>query len=1266
MNGVIEPMVNVKPVQVGKNTRMSFARIEEVLNMPNLIEVQKKSYQWFLDEGLREVFKEVSGITDYTGNLVLDFVDYKLDSDKPNYTVEECKNRDATYSAALHVTARLLNKESGEIKESEVYMGDFPLMTESGTFVINGAERVIVSQLVRSPGVYYKMDYDKTGKELYSTTVIPNRGAWLEYETDANDVFYVRIDKNRKIPVTVFIRALGLGTDEQIRDFFGNDDRMNATIEKDPCKNREDALFEIYRKLRPSEPPTIESAQAHLNGLFFDARRYDISRVGRYKYNKKLNLGGRIAGQKLSRPIADPSTGEVMAEAGAVVSRELAEKIDDAGVKTAYVQVGDKEVGVVSNGMVDISKYVDFDAKEECGVNERVCYSALREILDSSDGDDEIKERIRARIDDLIPKHITIDDIFASINYLDCLAMGLGNVDDIDHLGNRRIRSVGELLQNQFRIGFSRLERVIRERMTLQAQDLEVLTPHSLINIRPVVAAIREFFGSSPLSQFMDQTNPLAELTHKRRLSALGPGGLSRDRAGFEVRDVHYTHYGRMCPIETPEGPNIGLISYLATFAKINEYGFVEAPFRRVDKKTGIVTKEVVYMTADVEDNYVVAQANEPLDEEGHFLNAKVNGRYRDEFVEVEREKADFMDVSPRMVVSVATAMIPFLENDDANRALMGSNMQRQAVPLLKTQSPIVGTGMEYKAGVDSGVCVLAKHAGVVSSVSADEVKITTDEGQQDIYHIIKFLRSNQGTCFNQVPIVSVNDRVNVGDVIADGPATKDGEISLGKNALIGFMTWEGYNYEDAVLISEKVVRDDVFTSIHIEEYETEARDTKLGPEEITRDIPNVNEDLLRDLDDSGIIRIGAEVRAGDILVGKVTPKGETELTAEERLLRAIFGEKAREVRDTSLRVPHGEYGIVVDVKVFTRENSHDELSPGVNKVVRCYIAQKRKISVGDKMAGRHGNKGVVSRILPVEDMPFLPDGTPLDIVLNPLGVPSRMNIGQVLEVHLGLAAKLLGWKIMTPVFDGAREGDIVECLKSAAKTPEGRKLGIKPNGKIQLKDGRTGEYFDHEVTVGYMYYLKLHHLVDDKIHARSTGPYSLVTQQPLGGKAQFGGQRFGEMEVWALEAYGAAYTLQEILTVKSDDVIGRVKTYEAIVKGQNIPTPGIPESFKVLIKELQSLALDVKVLDENNEEIDLRQDLDDDVGFNPQDDNYEGPGPTVADESDGAEEDEETESDDDALFDDSDGYTQDDADKADADDELFEKNNFDAADDKV
>ncbi len=1251
-------MVNVKPVKVGKNTRMSFARIDEVLDMPNLIEIQKKSYQWFLDEGLKEVLKDVSGITDYTGNLVLDFVDYKLDSDKPNYSVEECKERDATYSAALRVTARLLNKESGEIRESEVYMGDFPLMTDSGTFVINGAERVIVSQVVRSPGVYYKMDYDKTGKELYSTTVIPNRGAWLEYETDANDVFYVRIDKNRKLPVTVFLRALGLGTDEQLRDFFGDDDRINATIDKDPCKNREDALFEVYRKLRPSEPPTIESAEAHINGLFFDSRRYDLSRVGRYKYNKKLALAERLTGQELTRPIANPDTGEVMAEAGSVVSRELAAQIDNAGVMQAYIKVGDKEIKVISNGMVDISKYVDFDAKAECGINERVCFKVLREILDSCHSDDEIKEQLRERCDDLIPKHITIDDIFASVNYLNCLAEGVGNVDDIDHLGNRRIRSVGELLQNQFRIGFSRLERVIRERMTLQAQDMEVLTPHSLINIRPVVAAIREFFGSSPLSQFMDQTNPLAELTHKRRLSALGPGGLSRDRAGFEVRDVHYTHYGRMCPIETPEGPNIGLISYLATFARINEYGFIEAPYRRVDKETGVVTKDVVYMTADVEDNYIIAQANEPLDEKGHFKNKKVSVRYRDEFVEIEREKADFMDVSPRMVVSVATAMIPFLENDDANRALMGSNMQRQAVPLLKTESPIVGTGIEYKAGVDSGVCVLAKHPGVVRSVSANEVKVATDDGKMDSYHITKFMRSNQGTCFNQVPIVSVNDRVNVGDVIADGPGTKDGEISLGKNVLIGFMTWEGYNYEDAVLISERVVRDDVFTSIHIEEYETEARDTKLGPEEITRDIPNVNEDLLRDLDDSGIIRVGAEVRAGDILVGKVTPKGETELTAEERLLRAIFGEKAREVRDTSLRVPHGEYGIVVDVKVFTRENSHDELSPGVNKVVRCYIAQKRKISVGDKMAGRHGNKGVVSRILPVEDMPFLPDGTPLDIVLNPLGVPSRMNIGQVLEVHLGLAAKLLGWKIMTPVFDGAHENDIVECLK---------KVNMRPDGKILLKDGRTGEYFDHPVTVGYMYYLKLHHLVDDKIHARSTGPYSLVTQQPLGGKAQFGGQRFGEMEVWALEAYGAAYTLQEILTVKSDDVVGRVKTYEAIVKGQNIPKPGIPESFKVLIKELQSLALDVKVLDANNEEIDLREDLDDDVGFNPQQDNYEEPAPetpgTVDDYSVDA-----TTDDGNALFDTSDGYTDNDGndEKEDADDDLFEKEDApsDASDD--
>ena len=1202
-------MVNVKPVKLGSNTRMSFSKIDEVLEMPNLIEVQKNSYKWFLQEGLKEVFKDVSGITDYTGNLVLDFVNYKLD-DKPNYSVEECKERDATYAAALRVNARLLNKESGEIKESEVFMGDFPLMTDSGTFVINGAERVIVSQLVRSPGVYYKMEYDKTGKELFSSTVIPNRGAWLEYENDANDVFYVRIDKNRKLPVTVFIRALGLGTDSEILEYFGEDDRILATIEKDPCKNTEEALFEVYRKLRPSEPPTIESAQTHINGLFFDARRYDLSRVGRYKYNKKLNLAGRIAGQQLTQPIINPLTGELMAEAGEVVSFEKAQEIDNAGVSVAFVLVNEKETKVISNGMVDIQNFVGFDAKEECGINERVRFSVLAEIMETSADEEEMKEAIRLRADELIPKHIIIDDIFASINYMNCLAVGLGNVDDIDHLGNRRIRSVGELLQNQFRIGFSRLERVIRERMTLQAQDLEVLTPHSLINIRPVVAAIKEFFGSSPLSQFMDQTNPLAELTHKRRLSALGPGGLSRDRAGFEVRDVHYSHYGRMCPIETPEGPNIGLISYLATFAKINEYGFIEAPFRRVDKETGIVSSEVVYMTADMEDDYIVAQANEPLDEDGRFLHAKVNGRFRDEFVEVERSQADFMDVSPRMVVSVATAMIPFLENDDANRALMGSNMQRQAVPLLKTESPIVGTGMEYKAGVDSGVCVLARKAGVVRSVSADEVTVTNDDGSVESYHITKFMRSNQGTCINQVPVVDRGERIQAGQVIADGPATSNGEISLGKNALIGFMTWEGYNYEDAVLINEKIVRDDVYASIHIEEYEIEARDTKLGPEEITRDIPNVNEDLLSDLDESGIIRVGAEVRAGDILVGKVTPKGETELTAEERLLRAIFGEKAREVRDTSLRVPHGEYGIVVDVKVFTRENSQDELSPGVNKVVRCYIAQKRKISVGDKMAGRHGNKGVVSRILPQEDMPYLPDGTPLDIVLNPLGVPSRMNIGQVLEVHLGRAAKALGWKIMTPVFDGAHEDDIAECLKQA---------GLREDGKTLLRDGRTGEYFDNPVTVGYMYYLKLHHLVDDKIHARSTGPYSLVTQQPLGGKAQFGGQRFGEMEVWALEAYGAAYTLQEILTVKSDDVVGRVKTYEAIVKGQNIPKPGIPESFKVLIKELQSLGLDVKVLDKDEEEIDLKQnfDDDDDIGFKPSEDTFDEQH-VVTDELDG------------------------------------------------
>ena len=1178
-------MLNVKPVHMGKNVRMSFSRIDEVLKMPNLIEVQKNSYQWFLDEGLREVLKDISGITDYTGNLVLEFVDYHLDSDKPNYSVAECKERDATYSAALRIKTRLLNKESGEIKESEVFMGDFPLMTDSGTFIINGAERVVVSQLVRSPGVYYKMEYDKTGKELFSSTVIPNRGAWLEYENDVNDVFYVRIDKNRKIPVTVLIRALGLSTTDEIIDYFGRDARILASIEKDPCNNTDEALLEIYRKLRPTEPPTLDSAKTHLDSLFFDERRYDLSRVGRYKYNKKLGIANRLVGRTISQPIVNPNTGEIIADEGEVISFEKAISIENSGVMVAYVKSEDEEVKIISNGMVDINCFVDFDAKKECGVKEKVRFSVLSEILESAKSENELKEAIISRLGELVPNYITIDDIFASINYMNCLACGIGNTDDIDHLGNRRIRSVGELLQNQFRIGLSRLERVIRERMTLQAQDLEMLTPQSLINIRPVVAAIKEFFGSSPLSQFMDQTNPLAELTHKRRLSALGPGGLSRDRAGFEVRDVHYSHYGRMCPIETPEGPNIGLISYLATFARINEYGFIEAPFRKVDKENGVVTSEVVYMTADVEDEFIVAQANEPLDEEGHFLNAKINGRYRDNFVEVESNRADYMDICPRMVVSVATAMIPFLENDDANRALMGSNMQRQAVPLLKTEAPIVGTGIEYKAGVDSGVCILSKDNGVVRSVCADEIKVEYDSGKDETFKVTKFMRSNQGTCVNQVPVVSEGQRIEKGEVLADGPATCNGEISLGKNVLIGFMTWEGYNYEDAVLISEKIVRDDVYTSIHIEEYETEARDTKLGPEEITRDIPNVGEDVLKDLDEMGIIRVGTEVQAGDILVGKVTPKGETELTAEERLLRAIFGEKAREVRDTSLRVPHGEYGIVVDVKVFTRDNC-DELQPGVNKSVRCYIAQKRKISVGDKMAGRHGNKGVVSRILPVEDMPFLPDGTPLDIVLNPLGVPSRMNIGQVLEVHLGYAAKALGWKIMTPVFDGAHEDDIFECFKMA---------GFSEDGKVWLKDGRTGEYFDNPVTVGYMYYLKLHHLVDDKIHARSTGPYSLVTQQPLGGKAQFGGQRFGEMEVWALEAYGAAYTLQEILTVKSDDISGRVKTYEAIVKGQNIPRPGIPESFKVLIKELQSLGLDVKILNKNEEEIDLKQTFDDD-----------------------------------------------------------------------
>ncbi len=1179
-------MVNVKPVKLGKTTRMSFGKIDEVIEMPNLIEIQKNSYQWFLDEGLKEVFKDVSGIVDFSGNLVLDFIDYTLDVDKPNYSIIECKERDATYSAALRVRARLQNKETGEIKESNVFMGDFPLMTPSGTFVINGAERVIVSQLVRSPGVYYKMSHDKTGKELFSATVIPNRGAWLEYENDVNDVFYVRIDKNRKIPVTVFLRALGLGTDAEILDYFGDDVRIKATLEKDVTKSVEEGLLEVYRKLRPSEPPTVESSQTHLNNLFFDTRRYDMSKVGRYKYNKKLGISQRLAGQVLAEPVANPRTGEVIANKGESVTRAKAVEIENAGVCVAYVANGEgKTVKIISNGMVDLAGYIDVDPAS-LGIREKVSFPVLCEILDGAESAEEVHSQIRRRADELVPNHITVEDIFASVNYMNCLAEGIGTTDDIDHLGNRRIRCVGELLQNQFRIGFSRLERVIRERMTLQASDQDSLSPGTLINIRPVTAAIKEFFGSSPLSQFMDQNNPLAELTHKRRLSALGPGGLSRDRAGFEVRDVHYTHYGRMCPIETPEGPNIGLISYLATFARVNKYGFIEAPFRKIDKATGIVTDEVIYMTADMEDEFFVAQANEPLDENHRFKNSKVVGRHRDEFVELPPDQFDFMDVSPRMVVSVATAMIPFLENDDANRALMGSNMQRQAVPLMVTEAPIVGTGMEYKAGVDSGVCILAEEDGVVLSVSADLIRVQYDSGRIQDFQVIKFLRSNQGTCINQIPVVDRGQRFVKGEVLADGPSTKDGEISLGKNALIGFMTWEGYNYEDAVLINEKIVRDDVYTSIHIEEYETEARDTKLGPEEITREIPNVGEDMIKDLDPRGIIRVGAEVHAGDILVGKVSPKGETELTAEERLLRAIFGEKAREVRDTSLRVPHGESGIVVDVKVFTREDSRDELPPGVNKVVRCYLAQKRKISVGDKMAGRHGNKGVVSRILPEEDMPFLPDGTPLDIVLNPLGVPSRMNIGQVLEVHLGYAAKALGWKIMTPVFDGAHEQDIFELLEKA---------GFSPDGKTWLTDGRTGERFDNPVTVGYMYYLKLHHLVDDKIHARSTGPYSLVTQQPLGGKAQFGGQRFGEMEVWALEAYGAAYTLQEILTVKSDDVVGRVKTYEAIIKGENIPTPGIPESFKVLIKELQSLALDVRVLDADNKEIDLKQKFDDD-----------------------------------------------------------------------
>ena len=1222
-------MVNVTPKQCGKNVRMNFGKINEVLEMPNLIEVQKNSYRWFREEGLKEVFRDVSSITDYNGNLVLNFIDYRID-EKPKYTIAECKEQDATYAAALRVTATLWNKETGEVKESEIYMGDFPLMTESGTFVINGAERVIVSQLVRSPGVYYASEKDRTGKDLFKTTVIPNRGAWLEYEMDSNDVIYVRIDKNRKIALTTFIRAIGIGTDEEIYEMFGDDERLRQTIlQKDSTKNTEDALLDVYKKLRPGEPPTVESSLTHLNNLFFDAKRYDLCRFGRYKYNKKLGIASRLAGHTLSRPVINEMTGELLFDAGTTLTYEQAEQIQEAGVKAAFLTVECKEyyvteagenairfvqreVKVIGNGMVDLQPYVQFDiSKYE--INEKVSFSVLREILESSSTPEEVEEQVKKRLDELVPKHIILDDIYATISYFLNLCEGVGTVDDIDHLGNRRIRSVGELLQNQFRIGFTRMERVIRERMNIQAQDMDVITPQSLVNIRPITAAIKEFFGSSPLSQFMDQNNPLAELTHKRRLSALGPGGLSRDRAGFEVRDVHYSHYGRMCPIETPEGPNIGLISYLATFARINEYGFIEAPYRRVDKATGVVTDEVVYMTADVEDNYIVAQANEPLTEDGHFANRKVAARYREQILEVEQDRIDFMDVSPKMVVSVATSMIPFLENDDANRALMGSNMQRQAVPLLKTERPFVGTGMEYKAAVDSGVCVLAPCDGVITAVSADTITLLSDETHKEqTFKLEKFKRSNQGTCINQRPIVDAGEHVTKGQVLADGPSTSDGEISLGKNALIGFMTWEGYNYEDAVLLNERLVREDIFTSVHIEEYEIECRDTKLGPEEITRDIPNVGDDALKDLDENGIIRIGAEVHAGDILVGKVTPKGETELTAEERLLRAIFGEKAREVRDNSLKVPHGEAGIIIDVKIFTRENC-DELSAGVNKLVRCYIAQKRKISVGDKMAGRHGNKGVVSRILPEEDMPFLPDGTPLDIVLNPLGVPSRMNIGQVLEVHLGMAAKALGWHVMTPVFDGAHEDDIRECFREANRRNEPHRndpFDLKPmqkvinpkalefceDGKFTLYDGRTGEKFDNRVTVGYMHYLKLHHLVDEKIHARSVGPYSLVTQQPLGGKAQFGGQRFGEMEVWALEAYGAAYTLQEILTVKSDDTVGRVETYEAIVKGQNVPKPGIPESYKVLIKELQSLGLDVKVLDGEQNEIDLRSNFDDDV----------------------------------------------------------------------
>ena len=1174
----------VHPVQVGKRTRMSFGKVKDVTEMPNLIEVQLDSYQWFLREGLHEVFDDVNPISNFTGNLVLEFVDYKLDMDNIKYSVEECKERDATYAAPLKVSVRLQNNETGEIKEQEVFMGDFPLMTEQGTFIINGAERVIVSQLVRSPGVYYSYSRDKSGKKLFSSTVIPNRGAWLEYETDSNDVIYVRIDKTRKLPITILGRAMGFGSDQELLDYFGEEERFKATIEKDNTKTKEEALLEIYKRLRPGEPPTVDSAVSLIDSLFFDAKRYDLSRVGRYKFNKKLALNLRIANQIAANDIINPSTGEIMVESGQKISRTIAEEIRNVGINSVDVLVEDRVVRVIGNNFVDITKHVNFDVTD-LNIKEYVHYPTLREILDNYSDEDSIKEEIKKNINKLIPKHIIRDDIFATISYEIGLAYNIGYVDDIDHLGNRRIRSVGELLQNQFRIGLSRMERVVKERMTIQ--DQEAITPQMLINIRPVAAAIKEFFGSSQLSQFMDQINPLSELTHKRRLSALGPGGLSRERAGFEVRDVHHSHYGRMCPIETPEGPNIGLINSLATFARVNEYGFIETPYRIIDKETNTITNEIRYFTADEEDQYLVAQAKEPIDGNGHFVDKKVTVRNKEDVFVVPAEDVDLIDVSPRQIVSVATAMIPFLENDDASRALMGSNMQRQAVPLLKTQAPIVGTGIEYKAAVDSGVLPKAKNAGVVTYVSANEVRIKRDiDGGIDTYKLLKFKRSNQGMCINQRPIVDKGEIVFKNQVLADGPSTDLGEISLGKNIRMGFITWEGYNYEDAMLISEELVREDVFTSIHIEEYECEARDTKLGPEEITRDIPNVSEDALKDIDERGIIRVGAEVRSGDILVGKVTPKGETELTAEERLLRAIFGEKAREVRDTSLRAPHGEAGIIVDVKVFTRENG-DELNPGVNELVRAYIAQKRKISVGDKMAGRHGNKGVISRVLPEEDMPFLPDGRPLQICLNPLGVPSRMNIGQVLEVHLGWAASQLGWHIATPVFDGATEEDIEECLEKA---------GYNANGKTVLYDGRTGEPFDNEVTVGIMYILKLAHLVDDKIHARSTGPYSLVTQQPLGGKAQFGGQRFGEMEVWALEAYGAAHTLQEILTVKSDDVVGRVKTYEAIVKGENIPEPGVPESFKVLIKELQALCLDVKVLNDENQEVQLKEFADEDM----------------------------------------------------------------------